>query len=104
MRRRGLDLVRAPSGAHGRVDGAGRRRAERYLDAAGWRVRYVRAGSGPPLVLLHGFASSIYTWSETLPALAAQHDVIALDFPGLRGHRDAPDADGRRSRARGAGA
>lgn len=57
----------------------------RYLDAAGWRVRYVRAGSGPPLVLLHGFASSIYTWSDTLPALAARHDVIALDLPGFGG-------------------
>ena len=59
--------------------------SERFLDAAGWRVRYVRAGQGPPLVLLHGLASSVYTWSETLPALAAQHDVIALDFPGFGG-------------------
>jgi len=59
--------------------------APRYLDAAGWRVRYVRTGSGPPLVLVHGFASSIYTWSETLPALAAGHDVIALDLPGFGG-------------------
>lgn len=57
----------------------------RALDAAGWRVRYVRAGSGPPLVLVHGFASSLYTWSETLPALAARHDVIALDLPGFGG-------------------
>lgn len=62
----------------------------RYLDAAGWRVRYVRAGSGPPLVLLHGFASSIYTWSETLPALAARHDVIALDLPGFGGTETRP--------------
>jgi pimeloyl-ACP methyl ester carboxylesterase len=62
----------------------------RFLDAAGWRVRYVRAGTGPPLVLLHGFASSIYTWSETLPALAAQHDVIALDFPGFGGTETRP--------------
>jgi pimeloyl-ACP methyl ester carboxylesterase len=64
--------------------------SERFLDAAGWRVRYVRAGQGPPLVLLHGFASSIYTWSETLPALAAQHDVIALDFPGFGGTETRP--------------
>jgi pimeloyl-ACP methyl ester carboxylesterase len=61
-----------------------------YLDAAGWRVRYVRAGSGPPLVLVHGFASSIYTWSETLPALAARHDVIALDLPGFGGTETRP--------------
>jgi pimeloyl-ACP methyl ester carboxylesterase len=56
-----------------------------YVDAAGWRVRYVRAGQGPRLVLLHGFASSIYTWSEVLPELAREHDVIALDFPGHGG-------------------
>jgi pimeloyl-ACP methyl ester carboxylesterase len=62
----------------------------RTLDAAGWRVRYVRAGTGPPLLLLHGFASSIYTWSETLPALAAHHDVIALDFPGFGGTETRP--------------
>jgi pimeloyl-ACP methyl ester carboxylesterase len=64
--------------------------APRTLDAAGWRVRYVRAGAGPPLVLLHGFASSIYTWSATLPALAAHHDVIALDFPGFGGTETRP--------------
>lgn len=57
----------------------------RYADAAGWRLRYVRAGQGPPVVLLHGIASSLYTWSEVLPELAREHDVIALDFPGHGG-------------------
>jgi len=51
----------------------------------GLRVRYLRAGSGPPLVLLHGFASSIFTWRDTLPALARGHDVVALDLPGFGG-------------------
>ena len=53
------------------------------LDMGGWRVRYVRAGSGPPVVLLHGFASSVYTWKDVLPALAASHEVVAFDFPGF---------------------
>ncbi len=57
----------------------------RYVDAAGWRIRYVREGQGPPLLLLHGFASSLYTWSEVLPELARQHDVVAFDFPGHGG-------------------
>ena len=56
-----------------------------HLDLDGVRVRYVRAGSGPPVVLLHGFASSIYTWKDVLPALSARHDVVALDFPGFGG-------------------
>lgn len=51
----------------------------------GVRLRYVRAGTGPAVVLLHGFASSIVTWRETIPALARTHDVVAVDFPGFGG-------------------
>jgi 4,5:9,10-diseco-3-hydroxy-5,9,17-trioxoandrosta-1(10),2-diene-4-oate hydrolase len=61
----------------------------RYASVAGLRVRYVRAGSGPAVVLLHGLASSIYTWKDVLPALAADHDVVALDLPGF-GDSDQP--------------
>ncbi|MET0552456.1 MAG: alpha/beta fold hydrolase [Vicinamibacteria bacterium] len=100
-RRRAILLVLAASGAAAWLwcarppgpTGAWMARAgvtERFLDAAGWRVRYVRAGSGPPVVLLHGLASSIYTWSETLPGLAARHDVVALDFPGFGGTETRP--------------
>ena len=49
----------------------------------GLRIRYVRKGHGPPVVLLHGLASSIYTWKDVLPALATRHDVVALDLPGF---------------------
>jgi len=51
----------------------------------GLRVRYVRAGSGPAVVLIHGISSSIYSWKDVLPALARDHDVIALDLPGFGG-------------------
>jgi len=57
----------------------------RFVAVDGVRVRYVRRGSGPPVVLVHGIASSIYTWAEVLPALAHSHDVIALDLPGFGG-------------------
>jgi len=56
-----------------------------FVDVPGARVRYVRKGSGPPVVLLHGFASSLYTWKDVLPALAAGHDVVAIDLPGFGG-------------------
>ncbi len=46
-------------------------------------VRYVRTGHGPTLVLIHGLASSIYSWSDVIPALAESFDVIALDLPGF---------------------
>lgn len=59
--------------------------APAFVDIGGSRVRYVRRGSGPPVVLLHGFASSLYTWKDVLPALAASHDVVAIDLPGFGG-------------------
>ncbi|HXB54418.1 MAG TPA: alpha/beta fold hydrolase [Vicinamibacteria bacterium] len=57
----------------------------RYETVEGLRVRYVRAGRGPAVVLLHGFASSIYTWKDVLPTLSEGHDVVALDLPGFGG-------------------
>ena len=62
----------------------------RYADLAGLRVRYVRRGGGPALILLHGLGSSIYTWADVIPALARDHDVVAVDLPGFGGS-DIPD-------------
>lgn len=61
----------------------------RHETVDGHRLRYVRSGSGPALVLVHGFASSLYTWKDVIPALAAGHDVVALDLPGF-GQSDQP--------------
>jgi pimeloyl-ACP methyl ester carboxylesterase len=61
----------------------------RFESLDGLRVRYVRAGSGPTVVLIHGISSSIYSWKDVLPALARDHDVIALDLPGF-GRSDQP--------------
>lgn len=55
----------------------------RFETVKGLRLRYVRAGAGPAVILIHGFASSIVTWRDVLPALAKGHDVIALDLPGF---------------------
>ena len=61
-----------------------------YQDVSGLRVRYVRKGRGPVLILLHGLGSSIYTWADVIPALARDHDVVAADLPGFGGS-DIPD-------------
>ncbi len=61
----------------------------RYEAVGGHRLRYVRAGSGPAVVLVHGMFSSLYTWKDVIPALAAGHDVVALDLPGF-GRSDQP--------------
>ena len=52
-------------------------------------MRFVRAGSGSAVVLIHGFGSSIYTWKDVIRVLAERHDVVALDLPGF-GESDRP--------------
>jgi pimeloyl-ACP methyl ester carboxylesterase len=42
-----------------------------------------RAGSGEPLVLIHGIGSSWRVWKPVLPALEARHDVLAISLPGF---------------------
>jgi pimeloyl-ACP methyl ester carboxylesterase len=44
-----------------------------------------RSGSGPPLVLLHGFTDTWRTWELVLPSLEKRHDVLAPTLPGHAG-------------------
>ncbi len=46
-------------------------------------LNYHRAGSGDPLVLIHGIGSRWQIWEPVLDALSAEYDVIALDLPGF---------------------
>ena len=48
----------------------------------GVRVRYIEAGQGSPLVLLHGLTSSKVAWRENIAPLAKSHRVYAVDLPG----------------------
>jgi len=59
---------------------------DRTFDSGGVRIRYVEAGAGTPVVLVHGFTGDLErTWIHTgiLAALEREYRVIALD---LRGH------------------
>ncbi|HYV05653.1 MAG TPA: alpha/beta hydrolase [Blastocatellia bacterium] len=49
----------------------------------GKRVRVARLGSGPPLLLLHGYPDNLQIWSELAPRLADRFEVIAFDWPGM---------------------
>jgi pimeloyl-ACP methyl ester carboxylesterase len=49
-----------------------------------------RGGEGTPMVLLHGFTDTWRTWELVLPALEAEHDVLA---PTLAGHAGGPAID-----------
>ncbi len=49
-------------------------------------------GTGPPIVLLHGFAAHSYSWRHLQPQLTADHTVFMLDLKGF-GLSPKPDDD-----------
>ncbi len=51
------------------------------LDAA--TVHYRDEGSGPVLLLLHGFGSSLHTWDDWAAELAGDFRLVRLDLPGF---------------------
>jgi pimeloyl-ACP methyl ester carboxylesterase len=55
----------------------------------GTRLHVAEAGSGPPVVLLHGWPQHWWSWRRVLPALAADRRVLCPDLRGL-GWSDAP--------------
>lgn len=48
----------------------------------GIRLHYTRAGSGPPVVLLHGWPQTSRCWRPVLGELAADYTVVAPDLRG----------------------
>lgn len=62
-----------------------------YVDTNGIRMAAYEQGSGPPVLLLHGFPELAFSWRHQLPALAgAGFRAIAPDLRGY-GRTDAPD-------------
>jgi pimeloyl-ACP methyl ester carboxylesterase len=70
----------------------GEPRGAHFVEVDGVRVRYVDVGGGPVVALVHGFASSLETWSGVIPALSRRHRVIAMDLKGF-GWTDRPEGD-----------
>jgi len=52
------------------------------VQANGIRQHYLEAGSGPPVVLLHGFPETSFAWRAQIPVLSERHRVIAPDLRG----------------------
>jgi 4,5:9,10-diseco-3-hydroxy-5,9,17-trioxoandrosta-1(10),2-diene-4-oate hydrolase len=55
---------------------------EQNVEIDGLPIRYLSAGEGPPLVLLHGAGDNALDWRLVMPTLAATHRVYAPDLPG----------------------
>jgi pimeloyl-ACP methyl ester carboxylesterase len=60
-----------------------------WMDVEGARMRYLRAGSGRALILLHGLLGYSFSWRYTMPALAPYAAVYAPDMMGA-GFSDRP--------------
>lgn len=48
-------------------------------------LHHVRRGSGPAIVLVHGFLGGTAEWQDLTDDLARSHDVVAVDLPGFGG-------------------
>jgi len=55
----------------------------KLADVNGTRLHYVRGGSGPAVVLLHGFPEDWYEFRLVMPRLAKRFTVIAVDLRGV---------------------
>ncbi len=58
---------------------------EQKIEVEGLPTRYLTAGGGPPLLLLHGVGDNAFDWQWVMPALASTYQVYALDLPGSGG-------------------
>jgi pimeloyl-ACP methyl ester carboxylesterase len=65
--------------------------AVRYVTVGGTRLRYVTAGQGAALVLLHTLRTQLDMFQRVVPTLAKRFRVYALDYPG-HGYSDIPKA------------
>jgi pimeloyl-ACP methyl ester carboxylesterase len=57
----------------------------------GLRIAYERVGTGPALVLLHGFIVDRRMWRPQIAGLSQDFDVIAWDAPGCGESSDPPE-------------
>jgi len=55
----------------------------RYVEVEGRTAHCVDAGAGPPVLLLHGFLHSSWTWREAVHDLAPRYRVLAPDLRGF---------------------
>jgi pimeloyl-ACP methyl ester carboxylesterase len=61
-----------------------------YLDRSGVQIYYEDQGSGPPILLSHGYSATLRMWDAQVAALSDRYRVIRWDMRG-HGASDSPD-------------
>jgi pimeloyl-ACP methyl ester carboxylesterase len=54
-----------------------------FAEIEGVRLRYIEAGSGEPVVFIHGFAASLEMWRRTFRTVATRNRTLAVDLKGF---------------------
>src|SRR3546814_12539262 len=76
--------------------------AQQLVPANGIRINAVTGGSGPPILLLHGWPETWWEWRHVMPLLAGHFSVVAIDLRGA-GFSDCPQGGYDRSEERRVG-
>lgn len=63
------------------------------IDVDGLTTRYLAAGEGPPIVLVHGVGESNVDWRWVMPALSRARRVYAPNLPAVGGTAEPTTAD-----------
>ena len=74
--------------------------AAREVTTAQGSVFCHEGGSGPPILLLHGFPETSLMWHGIAPSLATDFTVVAADLPGYGRSSCPPDEEGHKGMAK----
>ena len=67
--------------------------AQHWVQVAGHRMHSLKAGTGPELILLHGLLGTASTWGPTIPDLAQESTIYAVDALGIGESERVPGLD-----------
>ena len=78
------------------LDTFGRIRVDKHwVQVQGHQMHCLQAGAGPELILLHGLLGTASTWEMTIPRLAEESSVYAVDALGIGESERVPGIDAR---------
>jgi pimeloyl-ACP methyl ester carboxylesterase len=76
------------------LDAFGRIQIEKHwVQVEGHQMHCLKAGAGPELILLHGLLGTASTWELTIPSLAEESTIYAVDALGIGESERVPGID-----------